>query len=245
MSAFSSSNTPKLVQSAHARDATILVEKISRLKIFDCAYWKQYCFGLTSVTLLDRAIELKFYGGMYGGSGRPSPFICLLLKMLQLRPDMDIVLEFILQEDYKYIRVLGMFYLRLTGKAEHIYRTLEPLYADRRKLAFRGTGGWEVRHVDEFVDDLLNEELCCDIAMPYLLPRHILQERGDLVPRESALPAELRTAEALDAAALQLEAQEIAAARASEEVAQDVEKEGSVEHWQKLRQKLGIKNPLV
>lgn len=34
----------------------------------------------------------------------------------------------------RYVRVLGAFYLRLTGTDVDIYRYLEPLYNDYRKL---------------------------------------------------------------------------------------------------------------
>lgn len=54
--------------------------------------------------------------------------------MLQIQPEKDIVVEFIKNEDYKYVRVLGAFYLRLTGTDVDIYRYLEPLYNDYRKL---------------------------------------------------------------------------------------------------------------
>ncbi len=56
-------------------------------------------------------------GGTYGGARSPTPFMCLLLKMLQLQPEKDIVVEFIINDDYKYVRILGAMYLRLTGKA--------------------------------------------------------------------------------------------------------------------------------
>ena len=55
--------------------------------------------------------------------------------MLQLQPDKDIVLEFIQNEDFKYMRALGAFYLRLTGKPVDIYTHLEPLYNDYRKIS--------------------------------------------------------------------------------------------------------------
>ncbi len=37
----------------------------------------------------------------------PTEFMCLLLKLLQLQPEKEIIVEFIKNEDYKYIRVLG------------------------------------------------------------------------------------------------------------------------------------------
>ena len=34
--------------------------------------------------------------------------MCLILKLLQLQPDKEIIVEFIKNEDYKYVRVLGI-----------------------------------------------------------------------------------------------------------------------------------------
>jgi pre-mRNA-splicing factor 38A len=56
---------------------------------------------LTAETLVDKAIQLTHYGGMYGGMQRPTKFICLILKMLQLQPEKEIIIEFIKNEDYK------------------------------------------------------------------------------------------------------------------------------------------------
>jgi PRP38 family len=50
----------------------------------------------------------------------PSEFMCLILKLLQIQPDPEVIREYILQEDSKYLRLLGAFYLRLTGKADQV-----------------------------------------------------------------------------------------------------------------------------
>lgn len=84
-----------------------LVEKITRNKIQASNYWKERCFGLSAESMIDRAVELKCIGGMYGEPNKPSDFICLILKMLQIQPDFDIVVELIRNEDYKYVRLLG------------------------------------------------------------------------------------------------------------------------------------------
>lgn len=60
--------------------------------------------------------------------------MCLVLKMLQIQPDKDIIIEFIKNEDYKYVRILGAFYLRLVGRPLEVYQYLEPLYNDYRKV---------------------------------------------------------------------------------------------------------------
>ena len=49
---------------------------------------------------------------MFGGNIKPTPFLCLVLKMLQIQPEKDIVIEFIKNEDFKYVRALGAYYLR-------------------------------------------------------------------------------------------------------------------------------------
>ena len=40
-------------------------------------------------------------GGVYGANIQPSDFLCLVLKMLQIQPSKDIVIEFIKNPDYK------------------------------------------------------------------------------------------------------------------------------------------------
>ena len=39
------------------------VELILRNRVFNCYYWKDKCFGLTSETIIDKALELKYIGG--------------------------------------------------------------------------------------------------------------------------------------------------------------------------------------
>ena len=90
-----------------ARPPQNLVEKITRNKIQASTYWKERCFGLSAESMIDRAVELRSVGGMYGEPNKPTDFICLILKMLQIQPDFDIVVELIRNEDYKYVRLLG------------------------------------------------------------------------------------------------------------------------------------------
>ena len=48
-------------------------------------------------------MELRYVGGIYGGNVKVTPFLCLILKMLQIQPEKDIVVEFISQLDFKYV----------------------------------------------------------------------------------------------------------------------------------------------
>ncbi len=69
------------------------------------------------------------------------------------QPEKEIIVEFIKNDDYKYVRALGAYYLRLTGKPSDVYQYLEPLYNDNRKLRRRlPDGAYVITHMDEFIE---------------------------------------------------------------------------------------------
>lgn len=137
-------------------------------------------------------MEIRYTGGVFGGNIRPTPFLCLTLKMLQIQPEKDIVVEFIKNEEFKYVRALGAFYLRLTGTSVDCYKYLEPLYNDNRKLRHQNrAGNFEIIHMDEYIDQLLREDRVCDVILPRVQKRHVLQENNELEPRVSALDDDL------------------------------------------------------
>jgi pre-mRNA-splicing factor 38A len=111
-----------------------LIDKVVRGKIFNSAYYKEKCFGLNAETLIDRAVELKAVGGTFGGVRRPTPFLCLVFKLLQIAPEFEIVEKYMTQTDFKYLRAVGAMYCRLVGKPVQVYKLLEPYLADFSKL---------------------------------------------------------------------------------------------------------------
>jgi len=172
----------------HGTDPQYLIEKILRLKIHDARYWKEHCFALSAETMVDKAVDLKYVGGTFGGNRQPTQFMCLILKMLQIQPEKEIIIEFISNDDYKYVVVLGAFYLRLTGKATDVYKYLEPLLSDYRKIRVKNaTGHFEMVHVDELIAKFLTEDYFFDIALPRLPSRRSLELTEVLEPRKSAL----------------------------------------------------------
>ncbi|KAI4829094.1 hypothetical protein KUCAC02_023156 [Chaenocephalus aceratus] len=190
--------TVKDANSIHGTNPQYLVEKIIRTRIYESKYWKEECFGLTAELVVDKAMELKYVGGVFGGNIKPTPFLCLTLKMLQIQPEKDIIVEFIKNEDFKYVRLLGAMYMRLTGTAVDCYKYLEPLYNDYRKVKSQNRNGeFELMHVDEFIDELLHAERMCDIILPRL-QRHVLEEAEMLDPRISALEEDLDEVESSD-----------------------------------------------
>lgn len=180
--------TDPLARSVHGTNPQNLIEYITRQKIYDSLYWKEECFGLSASDVATKATDLKALGGSYGGNNKPTRFLCLALKMLQIQPEDGIVEEFLQNEDFKYVRALGAFYLRLTGRPAEIYELIEPLYNDFRKLRFRESTGWKITYMDELADELLTAERYCGIALPHLPKRDVLVSAGYLDgPRRSAL----------------------------------------------------------
>ncbi|KAG7382421.1 Pre-mRNA-splicing factor 38A [Phytophthora boehmeriae] len=186
--------TDPSAQSVHGVNPQTLVEKIMRNRIYASIYWKEQCFGLTAETLVDKAVELQEFGGTFGGNQQPTHFLCLVLKMLQLQPELEVVQQFIANDDYKYVTILGAVYLRLVGKAKDVYTLLEPLLSDYRKIRKRNVIGWEITHVDEIADALLTEEYYVDLALPRLVEREVLERNEGLPPRRSVLEDELEAA---------------------------------------------------
>lgn len=173
-----------------------LVEKIIRSRIYENKYWKEQCFALSAELLVDKAMELDHVGGTFGGNIKPTPFLCLVLKMLQIQPEKEIVVEFIKNEDYKYVRALGAIYMRLVGTSLDCYNYLEPLYNDYRKIRRKNKmGQMELGHMDEFIDELLREERACDVILPRIQKRQVLESSNQLEPRRSLLDDDLEEME--------------------------------------------------
>eukprot|EP01083_Nonionella_stella_P091521 255920_1 len=181
--------TDPLARPIHGTNPQNLIEYITRQRIYDSQYWKEHLFGCTAADVAEKAaIQLKAIGGSYGGNAKPTRFLSLVLKMLQIQPDDEIVYELIANENFKYVRALGAFYLRLTGRPADIYEKLEPLYHDSRKLKYRNPMDWRLMHLDELIDELLTENRVCGIALPRLPNRDVLVDAGYLDgPRKSTV----------------------------------------------------------
>lgn len=179
--------TARGAQTVHGTNPQFLIERVVRSRIYDSIYWKQDCFGLTAETLVDKAAELRYVGGTYGML-RPSPFLCLVCKLLQIQPEREIVLAYLAAADLKYLRALAAMYIRMTFPPIEVFELLEPLLDDFHKLRWRDmAGNYSLSHMDEYVDQLLTEERVCDLILPRLTKRAVLEENEGLLPRSSKL----------------------------------------------------------
>jgi pre-mRNA-splicing factor 38A len=226
------------------QNPALLFEKAVRDRITGSLYWLEQCYGLNAETLCDRAVKLDCVGGTYGSFGKPTPFLCLAFKLLQLVPEDEIILQYLnfgeddeereeVDDDeqqqqqggdeeqqegdddkngqengqsgagkkgyFKYLRALAAFYIRLTWKSEDIYKTLEPLLSDYRKLRRRVGDEVVLTFMDQFIDDLLTKERVCGTSLWKLPARTVLEDLDILEPRESALGDELNELDQEDA----------------------------------------------
>ncbi|KAI0736906.1 PRP38-domain-containing protein [Fomitopsis betulina] len=178
--------TVRGAEAIHGQNPQFLVETVIRNRIYESPFWKEHCFALTAESLIDKSIELKCIGGVYGNQ-KPTEFLCLLLKLLQIQPQKEILLEYLQADEFKYLRALAIMYIRMTFRSVDVYEILEPLLKDYRKLRYRGMNGYSLTYIDEFVDNLLVEERVCDIILPRLTKRDVLEDNGELGPRKSRL----------------------------------------------------------
>ena len=180
--------TDAFINALSGSDPQNLMEYITRQKIYDSRFWKEECFGLSVADVLEKAVQkLQCIGGL------PTKFLALALKLLQVHPEPELVVaSFIEQKEFKYVRALGCFYVRMTASPPDIYETLEPLYKDRRKLRVWNTASqeWSILHMDEFIHQLLDpKNNIMGLALPRLPQRRALQEAGYVAegPRPTAL----------------------------------------------------------
>jgi pre-mRNA-splicing factor 38A len=64
-----------------------------------------FSLSYLAATVLDKAVDLQGIGGSYANH-KPTEFLCLTLKLLQLQPEKEIVIEYIRNEDFKFVSFL-------------------------------------------------------------------------------------------------------------------------------------------
>jgi len=73
---------------------------------------EEHCFALDAASIIDKAVELNHVGGTYANT-RPTEFMCLVLKLLQLQPEREIVLEYLRAEEFKWVKIFSFSFLIL------------------------------------------------------------------------------------------------------------------------------------
>ncbi|GME80675.1 unnamed protein product [Ambrosiozyma monospora] len=111
-----------------------------------------------------------------------------------LEPSREIVLHLLTQPDFKYLTALAALYIRLSFDSVDVYKVLEPLLNDRRRLNCRfGTvesGDVNVICMDQFVEQLLTHMKFADLMLPRIVSRLTLEDQGLLDWRRSEVESE-------------------------------------------------------
>ena len=51
--------------------------------------------------IVDHGLQLRCIGGTYGGNRKPTPFLCLVLKLLQIQPEKRVIYAYIENPHHK------------------------------------------------------------------------------------------------------------------------------------------------
>lgn len=166
-----------------------ILDRVLSERIFNSPFWKERCFSLSLASLVDAVVAVvDAVGCCFGNFNTPTPFVCLLLKLLQLAPSIRVACELLFQPKHSYLRCLGALYLRLVSPGPLVYQLLEPFLVDFRRIRERGTDGvMSVTHVDSFIDSLLSHDSVCGVALPRLTKRHALENNHQLPLRVTPL----------------------------------------------------------
>ncbi|KAG7195355.1 uncharacterized protein KQ657_003883 [Scheffersomyces spartinae] len=173
-----------------------LIEPIVRHRIHESLFYKQYLHLTNEATLMTVVDQQVQYVGGADGIGKPCPFLCCLLRMLELEPLSEMIDVYLNQLGYnlfKYLTAMALLYVRLTYSSDKVYTILDTFYTDFRKLRFllkipvyTATGSachYKLSYIDELVDELICRERVCDIILPRITPRQRLVEQDQVAPR--------------------------------------------------------------
>lgn len=173
-----------------------LVEPIIRHRIQDSLFYKQHLFSTNELSIVPVIVrEVQYIGGT-DSSGRPSPFLCCLLRMLELEPSDDILSLYLRQNGYnefKYLTALALLYSRMVCGPATVFALFDEYISDYRRLRSRLKVPqfvndlpvhYKVIHMDEWVDQLVESDRVVDLAMAYLVPRKTLVQKGEVSARE-------------------------------------------------------------
>lgn len=173
----------------HGMNPQSIIGKFNEDRIRNSIYWKEHCTQLNSALILDKAVDdVRYIGGLYGEPGKPTPFLCLAFRLLQIQPVKEIIYLYIDQQDFKYLRALGAFYLRMVENSVEVYNKLEPMLRDYRKLRLLDRSkNFSVIHMDEFIDNLLRESEYLGVPLKMLTKRYVLEDLRYIKPYVSEL----------------------------------------------------------
>ncbi len=149
-----------------------------RKKINRTEAWLNSIADATLLDIVKLGARLDYVGGLVGtdlAAAQPTPFLALLLRLVELRLTEELALELVTQTQLKYLRILGIAFFRFAvkGDAVLVHTALDVGFGDFRRIRIREPAGtFVVRAMDEVCDMLLSEEgVFLGVPLPALMPR--------------------------------------------------------------------------
>ncbi len=179
-------NRPQqLIYSRGNMHGAALFDKVLRERIYGSVFWKEHLLvDVDAESVLDVAVQLDCVGGTHGlGAPRPTPFLCLLLKLAELAPSPLVLAEYLAQRTWKYVEALALAYVRLAAPPAVVYALAEARLGDWRRLRMRlSDGRYVLTWMDAFADGLLAGSRVLDAVPAPRLPKRALVRAGMVAP---------------------------------------------------------------
>lgn len=170
-----------------------LIETIVRNRIKDTIFYKQYLYLTNEQTILPVIVNhVKYISGL-DANNRPGPFLCCLLRLLEISPSSIIIQIYLNQTNFKYLTALILLYIRMTYKSHEVYSITDPYFSNFSRLKVQLSSpkfhngiavNYDFTFMDVFVDELLHNDRVVDILLPRMESRLDLMDKGVLGQRQ-------------------------------------------------------------
>mmetsp|Transcript_7652 Transcript_7652/g.10865 ORF Transcript_7652/g.10865 Transcript_7652/m.10865 type:complete len:166 (-) Transcript_7652:5350-5847(-) len=152
--------------------------------VYESNYWKLSLTGLSLKSWLKECLRITFIGGILKNGNKPTRFLCLCIKLRQYHPPIQFIQKLLLFHSNIYLKLVGIFYVRIFLEPLVVYKILEPYYNDFRKVwVLNEDNGKRLIAVGIIIEWLLNKSIVFGVKLPYL-PNRNLFEKLNLLSRK-------------------------------------------------------------
>jgi pre-mRNA-splicing factor 38A len=145
---------------------------VLRKRIQRNQFWVDKCADASFLDVVSLAADLEYIEGFIGEAGRPTPFVCLLLRLMQLQPTGELLDEMIRQDKLKYLKFIAITLVRLVEEDPTIvHAALDVGLAQYTSLRVRTESGEVSVMPFDLVCEKLTSSSLFGIPLPSLLSR--------------------------------------------------------------------------
>lgn len=146
-----------------------------RNKISRHSFWLEKCADASFLQCVGLAADLQVIEGFVGQAEavQPTPMVCVLHRMLQLRPTPELLDEMIRQTSLKYLRFVAILLVRVSIEDPVVvHAAIDVGLADFRTVRLRDADGLvSLVPFDVAVERLLTDSTFFGVPLPALLSR--------------------------------------------------------------------------